>query len=215
VDVAHFSRARTPQPDPADQANIPHPRLGFYGVVDERMDLDLVEAVAREREQWHQVIVGPCVKIDEASLPRRPNIHYLGMKRYDELPAYLSGWDVALLPFARNESTRFISPTKTPEYLAAGRQVVSTSITDVVRPYGQLGFVGIADQPAAFIQAIEHALTVDAGDWLPRVDRFLADLSWDRTWASMRGLIEETTAHPGEHSRARLRAEGAALSAEA
>jgi len=193
VDVAHFARARARQAEPADQAGIPHPRLGFYGVVDERMDLDLMEAVAREREQWHQVILGPCVKIDEARLPRRPNIHYLGMKRYEDLPGYLSGWDVALLPFARNESTRYISPTKTPEYLAAGRPVVSTSITDVVRPYGRLGLVGIADRPSDFIAQIERALTTRDPGWLPRVDQFLADLSWDRTWASMRSLVDQAT----------------------
>jgi glycosyltransferase involved in cell wall biosynthesis len=209
VDVAHFARARAPQPEPADQAAIPHPRLGFCGVVDERMDLSLIEAVARQREQWHQVILGPCVKIDEASLPRLPNIHYLGMKRYDDLPAYLSGWDVALLPFARNESTRFISPTKTPEYLAAGRPVVSTSIADVVRPYGQLALAGIADEPAHFVAAVERALVTDRDEWLPRVDRFLAGLSWDRTWASMRSLIEEATQGSGVAGVSRPGAENA------
>ncbi|HET9954038.1 MAG TPA: glycosyltransferase, partial [Polyangiaceae bacterium] len=135
VDVAHFAKARVPQTEPADQASIPGPRLGFFGVVDERMDLELLAGVAAAQPDWHLVILGPVVKIDPAELPRAANIHYLGGKDYSQLPSYIAGWDVALLPFARNESTEFISPTKTPEYLAAGKPVVSTTIRDVVRPY--------------------------------------------------------------------------------
>ena len=105
------------------------------------MDFELLSGVARARPGWSFVMLGPVVKIDEESLPRAANIHYLGSKSYAELPRYASGWDVALLPFARNESTEFISPTKTPEYLAAGLPVVSTSIRDVVRPYQELGLV--------------------------------------------------------------------------
>lgn len=135
-------------------------------------------------------MIGPVVKIDEADLPHRANIHYLGGKAYKELPAYLAGWDVALLPFARNESTRFISPTKTPEYLAAGRPVVSTSIRDVVRPYGETGLVRIADTVADFVQAVEASLSGNDKDWLRSVDAFLAQNSWDLTWRRMSGLIE-------------------------
>ena len=153
VDVAHFARARSIAIDPRDQAGIPHPRLGFFGVIDERLDIALVDGVAAARPDWHLVMIGPVVKIDPASLPRRPNIHYLGSKPYGELPHYLAGWDVALLPFARNEATRFISPTKTPEYMAAGKPVVSTSIQDVVRPYGEQGLVRIADDVPAFVDA--------------------------------------------------------------
>ncbi|MDB5458683.1 MAG: UDP-galactopyranose mutase, partial [Caulobacteraceae bacterium] len=128
VDRAHFAQARTFDAglEPRDQAALPRPRLGFYGVVDERMDLELLAHLADARPQWTLVIVGPVAKIDPADLPQRPNINYLGGKSYAELPAYLAGWDVALMPFAINESTRFISPTKTPEYLAGGRPVVST-----------------------------------------------------------------------------------------
>ena len=145
VDVAHFATARHAVNEPPDQRDIPTPRLGFFGVLDERLDIALVEGLADARPDWQLVMVGPVVKIDPADLPRRSNIHYLGAKTYAELPLYLAGWDVALLPFARNEATRFISPTKTPEYLAAGRPVVSTSIRDVVTPYGDLGLVAIAD----------------------------------------------------------------------
>ncbi|HEY6188198.1 MAG TPA: glycosyltransferase family 1 protein [Pyrinomonadaceae bacterium] len=191
IDAQHFAQARSIKTDPADQADIPHPRMGFFGVIDERMDIELLDRVAAARPDWQLVIIGPVVKIDEASLPRRANIHYLGGKSYAELPAYLSGWDVALLPFARNESTRFISPTKTPEYLAAGCPVVSTSIRDVVRPYGQNGLVHIADTPDEFVAAIEAAMTGDHAARLREVDAFLSQTSWDRTWKRMTELIED------------------------
>nr|WP_241829215.1 UDP-galactopyranose mutase [Desertifilum tharense] len=196
VDVTHFAQARTPQADPLDQAHIPHPRLGFFGVIDERMDLELLEGMAQTRPDWHFVIIGPVVKIDPATLPQHQNIHYLGSKDYKELPAYLAGWDLAMLPFARNESTRFISPTKTPEYLAAGKPVVSTSIRDVVRPYGQERLVRIADTVEEFVAAAEAAMTEDgeASGWLGRVDSFLEQISWDRTWNSMLQLIESALA---------------------
>jgi len=201
VDVPHFLSARQRKVDPPDQATLPHPRLGYFGVVDERMDLNLLDAISSARPQWQLIVLGPCVKIDPASLPRRANIHYLGMKKYEELPAYLSGWDVALLPFAKNESTKFISPTKTPEYLAAGRPVVSTSIRDVVRPYGEQQLVHIADSPVEFIHAIEQALAPPQQDWRERVDRMLSDMSWDRTWREMSALIDgvsDVAAAPGE-----------------
>jgi UDP-galactopyranose mutase len=194
VDVAHFAKARREQPDPTDQSGVAHPRLGFFGVIDERMDLALIDAVAESRPGWQVVLLGPTAKIDPAVLPRRANIHYLGMKKYEELPAYLSGWDVALLPFANNDATRFISPTKTPEYLAAGCPVVSTSVRDVVRPYGDRGLVEIADDPATFVAAVERTLSGRPAAWQQKVDRFLSDISWDRTWGDMRQLIDEVAA---------------------
>jgi UDP-galactopyranose mutase len=187
VDRGHFAKARTMRSDPPDQAAIPWPRLGFYGVVDERMDLDLLAHLADARPDWSVVIVGPVVKIDPADLPRRPNLHYLGGKTYDQLPAYLGGWDVALMPFAINESTRFISPTKTPEYLAGGRPVVSTPIVDVVRHYGELEAVKIAATPDQFVTACDEALALSRlkGRWLKEVDTALSALSWDETFAQM------------------------------
>lgn len=196
IDADHFGRARRPCAEPADQAEIPRPRLGYFGVIDERIDLGLLAAAAGLRADWHWVMLGPVVKIDPGALPRGANLHYLGMKGYGELPAYLAGWDVALMPFARNESTRFISPTKTPEYLAGGRPVVSTSIRDVVRPYGEMGLVEIADDPAAFVAAAGRAMA-RCGDgaaereaWLRRVDAFLAGGSWSRTFRAMSDLID-------------------------
>jgi UDP-galactopyranose mutase len=190
VDVEHFAQARRMTEDPPDQASIPHPRLGFFGVIDERMDLDLLSGVAAARPDWHLVLLGPVVKIDPASLPQRPNIHYLGSKSYQELPRYVAGWDVALLPFARNEATRFISPTKTPEYMAAGKPVVSTSIRDVVRPYGQRGLVRIADEVAAFVDACATAMAEDPKRRTSRGDAFLRQTSWDGTWSRIRLLLD-------------------------
>lgn len=193
IDFAHFAQARQPGEEPADQVAIPHPRLGFFGVVDERFDSPLLAGLAESRPDWHFVIIGPMVKIDPASLPRRDNIHYLGPKSYDELPAYLAGWDVALLPFARNDATRFISPTKTPEYLAGGKPVVSTSIQDVVQPYGEQQLVRIADTVPKFVAAVEAALaqsTDETAAWQRRVDQFLAEGSWDQTWRQMSQLIQ-------------------------
>lgn len=190
VDVEHFALARNPQPDPADQQGVPHPRLGFFGVIDERMDLDLLRGVAAARPDWHLVILGPVVKISESQLPRAANIHYLGGKSYTDLPAYIAGWDVALLPFAHNGATRFISPTKTPEYLAAGRPVVSTSIRDVVRPYGARGLVRIADSVDEFVNAIDAALQDSRPERLLEVDAFLAQTSWDGTWTRMYHLLK-------------------------
>ena len=201
VDVPHFAQARTLTLDPPDQAPIGRPRLGFFGVMDERMDLGLVAGVAAARPDWQIVLIGPVVKIDPATLPIAPNIHYLGSKPYDELPHYIAGWDVALLPFARNDATRFISPTKTPEYMAAGKPVVSTSIRDVVRPYGEQGLVRIADTVPAFLEAIDAALAEDATARLRHADAFLRQTSWDGTWARMRHLVDaalSTTMAPAQ-----------------
>ena len=194
VDRAHFSKARGGLFDPADQEELHHPRFGYYGVIDERFDIELLDRIAVRRPDWSFVMVGPVVKIDEGDLPRRANIHYLGSKSYDQLPAYLGGWDVALMPFAMNESTQFISPTKTPEYLAGGKPVVSTPVKDVVRHYGHLEAVEIANDAESFVASCEKALTLAAdrgGKWLAEADLMLSSSSWDTTQARMAGLIGE------------------------
>jgi UDP-galactopyranose mutase len=194
VDRAHFCKARAHLFDPADQEDLPRPRLGFYGVLDERFDIDLLDAVAKMRPDWSFVMVGPVVKIAPEDLPKRSNIHYLGGKTYDQLPAYLSGWDVALMPFAMNESTQFISPTKTPEYLAGGKPVVSTPIRDVVRTYGHLEGVKIASTPNEFVAACEEALELShnpESGWLAEADLMLSAASWNTTQARMMGLISD------------------------
>jgi len=192
VDRAHFCKARSRQFEPGDQEDLPRPRLGFYGVIDERFDTALLDEVAMIRPDWSFVMVGPVVKISEDELPKRHNIHYLGAKTYAELPAYLSGWDVALMPFAMNESTQFISPTKTPEYLAGGKPVVSTPIKDVVRHYGQLEGVKIASTQEEFVAACEAALELShnpESGWLAEADLLLSATSWDTTQARMAGLL--------------------------
>jgi UDP-galactopyranose mutase len=187
VDRAHFAGARASGEEPADQAALPSPRLGFYGVIDDRMDLKLLAALADARPDWSVVMVGPVARIDPADLPRRANLHYLGAKAYDQLPRYLGGWDVALIPFAINEATQLSSPAKTPEYLAGGRPVVSTPIADVVRQYGELEGVEIAAAPGSFIAACDRALALSRakGAWLKDVDAALSATSWDDTFVRM------------------------------
>jgi UDP-galactopyranose mutase len=186
IEYQHFAKARSINEDPADQANIPHPRFGFYGVIDERMDIELVRQVAEQRKDWNIVLIGPVVKIDERDLPRLPNIHYLGMKKYDELPQYLAGWDVAIMPFAINEATRFISPTKTPEFLAAGKPVISTPINDVIKQYSTVvHFASTADD---FVRIADGDLGEDSR-WLHQVDEILKENSWDKTWQRMNEKI--------------------------
>ena len=191
VDGAHFRQARGELTEPPDQAAIGRPRIGYFGVIDERIDLDLIARVARARPEWQLVMVGPLAKVAEDELPRAANIHWLGLKSYAELPAYLGGWDVAIMPFAINESTRHISPTKTPEYLSGGRPVVSTPIHDVVEPYGEQRLVFIAQDSAGFVDSIDKALRVDRNALIERADRFLATQSWDSTWAQMEQLVNE------------------------
>ena len=190
VDAAHFGKARgcrgTP---PTDQAPLPTPRIGFFGVIDERLDAELLGAVAAARPDWQFVILGPVVKIDPASLPQRPNLHWLGMKSYADLPAYLAGWDAGLMPFAINDATRFISPTKTPEFLAAGLPVVSTPVADVVSDWGKGGLVKIAADAEAVVAALEDVLARPRSAWLAQVDRRLSWMSWDATWTRMLALI--------------------------
>lgn len=185
IDRQHFASASTTA-EAHDQVYIPGPKIGFFGVIDERFDTALIADLATLRPDWNIILIGPVVKIDPASLPRHHNIHYLGQKSYVELPAYLSGWDVAMLPFLLNESTRFISPTKTPEYLAAGIPVVSTAIHDVVNPYGEQGLVHICPDAQTFAQAIETELQLeDKRAWQEKVTEFLSDISWDKTQSDM------------------------------
>ena len=191
IDVKHFNQAREIGEEPADEQSIPHPRFGFCGVIDERMDIELLGQMANARPDWHFLMIGPVVKIAEEDLPHRENIHYLGGKDYKDLPAYLAGWDVALMPFAMNESTKYISPTKTPEYLAAGLPVVSTPIRDVVRPYGEKGLVHIAGTAEEFIAACEKSLDESRSERLQKADEFLSQNSWDKTFGEMSSLINE------------------------
>ena len=194
IDYTHFYPANstnslTGLDDPADQAAIGYPRIGYSGVIDERLDLSLLGELAKRQPDWQFVLLGPVVKIDPATLPTGPNLHYLGMKDYQALPAYFSNWQMAMMPFAINKSTQFISPTKTPEYLAAGLPVVSTPIRDVVRTYEKWSRVTIADTVPAFEQGILASLHQSVGNDEPELDQFLRTQSWDQTWRQMHGIL--------------------------
>lgn len=190
IDKGHFLKARRTGEDLQDQKDIGFPRLGFYGVLDERFNIDLLREIAFKKPEWNFIIIGPVVKISPEELPKAGNIHYLGSKDYSELPDYIRHWDVAMNMFALNESTKFISPTKTPEYLCAGLPVISTSITDVVHPYGDLELVEIADDADTFISKAEELLTQKNNpERLKKADAFLADKSWDDTQKQMELLI--------------------------
>lgn len=186
VDAAHFGQARAPGLDHPAQSEKARPRLGFFGVIDERIDLPLLDRMARERPEWQLLMVGPVTKIDPADLPCHPNLHYLGQRAYEELPAFLAGWDVCLLPFARNDATRFISPTKTLEYMAAEKPIVSTPITDVAEPYGNL--VHLGEGIDEFIAACDLALSQngeESGRRLSGMREVLRRTSWDATARAM------------------------------
>jgi len=193
IDKNHFGKARQTDMEPADQSGISGPKIGFYGVIDERFDSQLIQGIADARPEWNIILIGPVVKIDPATLPKNKNVHYLGSRSYEELPKYLSGWDVALVPFLLNESTRFISPTKTPEYLSGGKPVVSTSIKDVVTPYAKNNLVRIGIDSEDFVEAIDEILAAkDKTEWLNSVDKFLNNNSWDITCESMKQTMITT-----------------------
>lgn len=197
VDANHFRRAApSGTADEIEaQASIPHPRLGFYGVIDERLDIDLIDALARSHPEWQIIMVGPVVKIDPATLPRHPNIHYFGQQLYDNLPRFLAGWDVCLLPFALNDATRFISPTKTLEYMAAERPIVSTAIRDVADEYRDTAFIG--ETIEQFIAGVEKALSLSEQERARLVERMRAvvrETSWERTAEQMNALVAQLLA---------------------
>ncbi len=188
VDERHFAPAA--RPEPSELHSLGRPRLVFCGVIDERFDVHFVRALASELTEWQVVLIGPTTKIDPATLPRADNLHYFGMRPYDALPAYLQHCDVALLPFALNEATRFISPTKTLEYLAARKPVISTPIADVVDPYGTEGLVHISTTARDAAHAARAlAATTPSAAWHASVDEVLTHASWDATVAEMERLI--------------------------
>lgn len=192
VDVTHFQQALDrANGHPAQQA-ISGPKLGFYGVIDERFDIDLIAYLAEAHPEWQIVLVGPVVKINPSVLPRHANIHYIEQQPYQALPQFLAGWDLCLLPFAMNESTRFISPTKTLEYMAAELPIVSTPIRDVIDLYGSA--VAIADTPPAFVAACEKLLDETEQEKTQRIAAMralVAQTSWESTALSMHGLLQD------------------------
>ncbi|RWM15121.1 MAG: glycosyltransferase family 1 protein [Mesorhizobium sp.] len=193
IDVAHFHKARESGDDPVGQADIPFPRVGFFGVIDERLDVEMIAQAASAMPDVHFVMLGPVVKIDPLSLPRASNLHWLGAKSYADLPGYLRHWNAGWMPFALNEATRYISPTKTPEFLAAGLPVVSTAIVDVVRTYGAQGLVDIVDAEDLETK-LRTVLSRPRDFLLKQVDAYLANMSWERTWEAMDAHIQRAYA---------------------
>lgn len=190
VDLDHFMAARGNLPEPEDQAHLPRPLLGYFGVIDERLDMALLARIAELRPDWHIAMLGPVAKLTPEELPQAPNVHWLGGKAYAELPRYLAHWDVALMPFALNEATRFISPTKAPEYLAGGRRVISTPVSDVLRRFEGIEAVAIAEDAEGFVAAAELAMVRGDTSDFEAVDELLATSSWDAIAARMASLLE-------------------------
>ncbi len=193
VEQAHFAQAlQADLPIPPELAGLSQPIIGFYGVIDERTDRELLAEVAQLRPHWHWVMIGPILKIQEHELPRFPNLHYLGKQAYADLPAYLKAFDVAMMPFALNESTQFISPTKTLEYMAAHKPIVSTPIKDVIGLYGSV--VRIAQTADEFVAQVEAALRESPetrADRIQREQELLAKYGWDRIASEMETLIAD------------------------
>ena len=202
VDVAHYAGARDPGTAvPAALEAIPAPRLGYFGVLDERIDWELIAEVAARRPDWHWALVGPTAKVDPEELPQAPNIHYLGQQQYADLPAFLRGFDVATMPFALNQATRFISPTKTTEYLAGGKPVISSSVPDVAATY--TGIVEIADGAEAWAAGVERLLAEDAQARAARAERaapILERSAWDDIAAQMWALITQAMGRSGQRA---------------
>lgn len=204
VDVAHFA----PVAGRPDESDIAHPRLGFFGVIDERLDINLIAALAEAEPNWQIVMVGPVVKIDPASLPRAANIHWLGQQPYAALPQFVQAWQVCLLPFALNAATRFISPTKTLEYMAAEKPIVSTAVQDVVTLYGDQ--IRVASDTESFIAMCRAALQEDTSQRSLRVAAMRAALtrtSWDRTVDAMRSLLDKAAGRDEAEPNTSLSAE--------
>jgi glycosyltransferase involved in cell wall biosynthesis len=196
VDIVHFGQARKLREERKISRETTPVTLGFFGVIDERMDVALLKSIAQLRPDWMIEVIGPVVKIDPSILPKLPNISWSGSCPYSHLPERLASWHVGIMPFALNEATRYISPTKTPEFLAAGLPLVSTPILDVVRSFGDAGLVRIAATAEEFVQEVEQILVESRVDWLRKVDARLATDSWDCTWQAMmkhiRGCLSST-----------------------
>jgi glycosyltransferase involved in cell wall biosynthesis len=190
VDCEHFGKAREERTEvPAELRGMQKPVLGYFGVVDERMDYELIARLADANPKWSVVMIGPVLKVDEAVLPKRPNLHWLGQRSYSDLPAYCKGFDVCLMPFALNESTEFINPTKALEYMATGRMIVSTAVPDVVRNFGSV--VKIAKNQKEFISLCQRAVEKPEQDAIERGLQMASENTWEKIVARMERHIED------------------------
>jgi glycosyltransferase involved in cell wall biosynthesis len=178
VDVEHFGKASGSETKiPEDIASLPRPVLGYFGVVDERMDYELVAKLADANPNGSVVMVGPALKVDKVPLPRRHNLHWLGQRAYADLPAYAKAFDVCLMPFALNAATEFINPTKALEYMATGRPVVSSAVPDVVRNFGSV--IKVAGDHDEFITSCQRAIKQKDAAAIESGMRMASENSWE------------------------------------
>jgi glycosyltransferase involved in cell wall biosynthesis len=185
VDVRHYAGARSAATQvPSDIAHLAHPVFGYFGVIDERIDYDLLTRLAASFPQASVVMIGPLAKVQRSVLPSLKNIHWLGQRPYADLPAYLKAFDVCLMPFALNEATQYINPTKTLEYMAAGKPIVSTAVPDVVHNFSPV--VNVASSAGAFVNAVQRALASPDGRRIEEGIQRANDASWEAVVSAMR-----------------------------
>jgi glycosyltransferase involved in cell wall biosynthesis len=190
VDVAHFATARAADVVvPREIASLTRPVIGYYGVIDERIDYDLLRTLAASLPEAELVMVGPVVKVDPNELPQAHNIHWLGQRRYAELPAHVKGFDVCLMPFALNDATEYINPTKTLEYMAAGKPIVSTAVSDVMHNFTPV--VAVADTPEDFVAAVRHAIESPSAEMISRGLEQARSNSWESIVARMERIVRD------------------------
>ena len=190
VDVDHFSRARSEELALAPElVKLGRKVMGYFGVIDERLDYDLLRILAARNPDADLVMVGPVVKVDPAELPQAANIHWLGQRQYAELPSYVKGFDVCLMPFALNEATEYINPTKTLEYMAAGKPIVSTAVSDVVHNFTPV--VAVADSREEFVNAVRHALVSPDLAMIARGIEQARANTWESIVARMDRILRE------------------------
>ena len=191
VDVKHFGQARLETcevPEDIRAFAASGPVLGYFGVVDERLDYELIEKLADANPDWNIVMVGPVCKVDPAEFPQRPNLHWLGGRPYAQLPAYTKAFDVCLMPFALNEATEFINPTKALEYMATATPIVSTAVPDVVSNFHRVVKIGTPEQ---FLKLCHEQAYQPDQLAVERGVKMANENTWDAIVAKLEGHIED------------------------
>jgi len=190
VDVNHFGKAQLSSTEiPEDIRHLEGPILGYFGVVDERLDYDLIAQLAAARPDWHIVMVGPTAKVDPADFPRAENIHWMGGRDYSQLPSYTKAFDLALMPFALNEATEYINPTKALEYMATATPIVSTPVPDVVSNFASV--VKISSSSEEFVELCQQQVAQFDQVAVERGLKMASENTWDAIVAKLEKHIDE------------------------
>lgn len=214
VDINHYAKARTKTTlVPEDARKINGPIAGYIGVIDERLDYGLLQALADAHPDLQIVMIGPVVKVDPATLPTNANIHWLGQRNYTDLPAYIKAFDVCLMPFALNEATEYINPTKTLEYMAAKKPIVSTAVTDVIRNFTPI--VSVAKTSQEFIAHVMHAVQTENMAMLNAGVEKAQTMTWDSIVNQMKSLLEEAAAKRAMPDNSKLQVRSTAVGGSA